>query len=472
MANPNYNYGIIGFAFGIVGLTGFIRTIFNSAHVKRISEGMDEGKCMGTYISLQTLVLIISLLLVFGGLMFWKHILERGFQSPTHEKVIYLMLIFVSLTQIGSIGVNTFIGKKEIVKTELLRFMDQSVPTIFIIFVAITGGKAIELAYTYITGGLLMALLAVYFLKDLKIKKPSLSSIKNYWEFGLPSFISRSVNTLGNKLDVVLVGLFWSSTNVGLYTAGRRLTLVVNGLAMAVSQVIFPTISEHHSNGDWKSIQNVVKVSTRYLTMLATPVIVFILFFPSEMVHIMLSDAALGAVPVIRILIINAFFVALINPISNVFGGINKPKLGAKISVFANIFNVTLNILLIPDSLFGVPLAGLKEVGAAIATLSATTISFIVKFKISKDIAGTKLPKGIIFHILSALIAGECIYGIHVFILPITRWFHLVSYSIGLLGIYLLILYLVGEFTKQDWHYFMDILNPKEILKDLKKGVK
>ncbi len=469
MTNSRYYYGMVSFAVWFVGLFAFISTVFDGAHVKRISEGRDEGECMGTYISLKTAATIVMVAVVFIGLLFWTQVLDRGFQSPLHETIIYIILLFFVIKQAGKVGVQTFVGKGMIAKAELLKFMDQTVPTIFIIFIVFTGGQAVELAFTYVAGALLMALLAVFLLKDIRIKKPNLKTIKSYWTFGLPSFMSSWVSNLGNKVDGVLIQLFWGSTNVTNYATGVKMAGIITGISMAVSQVMFPTISKHHANLDWNKIQEVVKKSSRYLSLFVSPVIVFILFFPTDMIHIMLKDSWLPAVPVVRILSINAFFMVYSTPFRNIFGGINKPKLGAKISIFGNTINVILNILLIPSSIFGVPLFGLKEVGAALATLTAGLIITFSSFIISKREADVFPNHKVVLHILAALIAGLTATILKIQVQPIVRFYHLIGYSLLVLGIYLGILYLINEFKKSDWDFIWDTIDIKQMWKYIKE---
>ncbi|HHH80248.1 MAG TPA: flippase, partial [Thermoplasmatales archaeon] len=44
-----WEYGVIGFAYGFVALFSVFGNLgFNAAHVKRVSEGKDLGKCVGT----------------------------------------------------------------------------------------------------------------------------------------------------------------------------------------------------------------------------------------------------------------------------------------------------------------------------------------------------------------------------------------------------------------------------------------
>ncbi len=464
MANPDFNYGIVQFALGTVALLGFIGTFFDGAHVKRLSgKEIEESKIMGTYISLKTLATLVTVLVIFGGIMFWKYVMGMGFESPTHETAVYIILGFFLLKSVGQIATQTFRAKKEIAKKELLGFMDKSVPTIFIIYVAVTGGEALELALTYVAGGALMALFAIFYLKDVKVTKPSMDSIRSYWNFALPGFFSKLVGRLGNKLDIVMVQLFWSSSNVGFYAAGRQLAMIVNGLVAGVGILIFPTISEYHAKADWDSLRKAVEGAARYTSLAISPVIVFLILFPEEIITIMISRDFLPAAPIVRILALNSFFILYFRPFKYVITGTDRPELAAKISIAGNIANVALNVILIPDSLFGVPLLGLKEVGAAIATLTAGVSICIAKFLVSKRLADVKFTWGTVYHIGAAIFSGLILYAWQWQVMPIARFFHLLFYGAAMIGIYTAILYLVGEFTKTEWDYIMESVNPKKM---------
>jgi len=469
MANPDFNYGIVQFAIGLVSMFGFLGGFFDSAHVKRCSGGeIEEDRCMGTFITLKSLAVFAMAVSLIGGLLFWQYVLGRGFQTPTHLTAVYIILGFFLLKSIGQIATQTFRARREIAKKELLGFMDQSVPTFFIIYVALTGGQAIELALTYVAGGAMMSILALFYLIDIKVRKPTWGSIKSYWDFSLPGFFSNIVGRLGNRLDIVMVQLFWSSSNVGFYAAGRQLAFIVNGLVAGVGTLIFPTISEYHANRDWKGLQKAVQGAAKYTSLVISPVIVFLILFPEEIITIMISRAFLPAAPVVRILAINSFFILYFKPYRYVISGTDRPELSAKISIAGNIANVALNVILIPDSLFGVPLFGLKEVGAAIATLTAMISISIAKYIVSKHIADVSFTWGTLYHIGAAILSGLILFIWEMQVMPITRFYHLFIYGFAMIGIYTAILYLVGEFTKKEWDYIMESINPKEMAKYVK----
>jgi len=469
MANPDFNYGVVQFAIGLISMFGFIGGFFDSAHVKRYSGGeIEKDRCMGTFITLKSLAVFVMAVSLIGGLLFWQYVLGMGFQTPTHLTAVYIILGFFLLKSIGQIASQTFRARREMAKRELLALMDRSMPTIFIIYVAYTGGQAIELALTYVAGGAMMALLAIFYLKNINVRRPTMESIKSYWNFALPGFFSKIVGKLGNRLDIVMVQLFWSSSNVGFYAAGRQLAMIVNGLVAGVSTLIFPTISEYHANGDWEALRKAVEGAARYTSLVILPVIVFLILFPKEIISIMISDAFLDAAPVVRILAINSFFLLYFKPFRYVIGGTNRPELSAKISIAGNIANVALNVILIPDSLFGFPLFGLKEVGAAIATLTAMISISLAKMAVSKRIADVSFTWGTLYHIGAAILSGLILYAWQWQVMPITRFYHLFIYGGAMIGIYTAILYLVGEFTKEEWNYIMESINPKKMAKYIK----
>jgi len=51
------DYGLIGFGMAYVGLFAFISDFgFNAAHVKRVSEGEDLEKCVGTFFVIKLVI--------------------------------------------------------------------------------------------------------------------------------------------------------------------------------------------------------------------------------------------------------------------------------------------------------------------------------------------------------------------------------------------------------------------------------
>ena len=106
-------YGIIGFAMGFVGLFTILTDLgFNSAHIKRVSEGKDIGTCIGTFLFSKLGFALLLVPVVVGVVVLWKSILGRGFESPAHELAIYIILGYYLINGIGKIFYFTYTVRK------------------------------------------------------------------------------------------------------------------------------------------------------------------------------------------------------------------------------------------------------------------------------------------------------------------------------------------------------------------------
>ena len=65
---------------------------------------------------------------------------------------------------------------------------------------------------------------------------------------------------------------------------------------------------------------------------------------------------------------------------------------------------------------------------------------------------------------IAGLIMAGILYYINLIFIEI-RYYHLILFSMIGLAIYLIILFVLREFNKQDLEFFLDILHPKEMLK-------
>ena len=57
--------------------------------------------------------------LVIGGIAIWKYVLHNEFFDATKETVIYVFLLYYIFSNLASIALQTFVGRKEIAKREV-----------------------------------------------------------------------------------------------------------------------------------------------------------------------------------------------------------------------------------------------------------------------------------------------------------------------------------------------------------------
>lgn len=465
-------YGIMAFAYSFVALfTIFAKLGFDQSHIKKVSEGKDLGKCIGTFIVTKTGLTFLMAILVIGSIFFWKFILGRGFESSTHETAVYLMIGYWVLHMLGMIFIGTFKAKKEIAKSELPLFFETLIRVAVTIYVALSGYGAIALVSAYIAGDVIFLLSALYFSRKYPLKKPTKAYIKDYSTFAFPLSIVVASLIIMKNTDRVLIQLFWSAADVGYYFAAFKLSAFINLFTMAIGSLLFPTYSALHSKKNIDGIRRLTYQSERYLSMIVFPMVFGMVILAEPTTRILLSEW-IPAIPILQILPFFVLFTALERPYQSQLMGMNHPHLARNRVIIMVCLNVILNLILIPKDIqsLNLTLFGLGAQGAAIATVCSYVVGLFYSRLVALKLTGVKGNPRIILHLIAAILMSGFLYWLNK-IFFIARWYHLIGFALIGFGFYLFILFIFKEFTKKDFHFFFDTLNIAKMLKYIKDEI-
>jgi O-antigen/teichoic acid export membrane protein len=472
------DYGIVAFAMGFVTLfTIFSDLGFNSAHIKRVSEGKKLGRCIGTFLSIRALLIIVSTVIIFASLFVWTNIIGRGFETPDHLAAIYIFIVYWLAQQIITSFSSTFQARKEMARTQIPFVINGIVRTAAIIYVALSGLGALALAWTYVAGELVQLAMVLLFFRKYPIEKPTREYLKNYSLFAFPLILVTASTVIMNNIDKVMIQLFWNAADVGYYFAAFRISNFITLFTGAIGILIFPTYSALHKAGRILKIKRLTFESERHLSLIVFPM-VFGLVVLAEPTAFILLSGWIPAVPMLQILPFMVLLLTLSIPYEAQFNGMNKPEINRNRILIMLVFNLILNFLLIPKDiqiLGGVKLFGLGATGAAIATVVSYAVSLIYTRIMSYRLTRSKGNKRIFLHALAAIIMAAIIYVLlynYDLIFWIARWYHLLLFAIIGLIIYLGILIVFKEFTKDDLLFYLDTLNIRKMAQYIKEEFK
>ena len=480
--------GVIGFAIAFLGLFGFIADLgFSQAHVKRISEGKDLGKCISTYTAVKLFLTTLMSAAIFAVILVWNVLFDGGFTDATTESVIIVFIIYSVFASFQQIPVSTFQARKEIAKRQITILSETivKVPLMIFVVVAVASSRwhpivqplqhfisthAIgSLAMTYVIGVAASFLIGMHLLKKYPRKKPDWRLFKSYFSFALPILFMSIIVVISTNVDKIMIGYYWTSIEVGYYFTVQQILQVILVFSSAIAIVLFPTLSEYHSNKDFSRINKTTQLAGRYISMITMPVAVVIIIFVNPVIKIMLSSAFLPATSVLVTITIYAFITGLMMPYTSLISGVNRPGVTAKIGLVMCTANIVLNYLFIPKwgilSSFGID----GPTGAAFATFLSTAIGLIGSCLAAKKLTGIKLLQNYIpHHILAGVVMAALLYYIRLSVSAI-YWYHLIAFAgLGLI-VYIGILFIFKEFKKEDLHFFLDIIRPKEMLNYIRK---
>ncbi|GAI22394.1 unnamed protein product, partial [marine sediment metagenome] len=130
--------GVIGFAMAFLGLFGFIADLgFSRAHVKRISEGKDLGRCMGTYTAVKLSLTTLMVAAIFIAIFIWKCMFNGRFVDATTESVVIVFIVYYIFANLQQIPLSTFQARKEIAKRQITIMTENVVKIPLMIFVVV-----------------------------------------------------------------------------------------------------------------------------------------------------------------------------------------------------------------------------------------------------------------------------------------------------------------------------------------------
>jgi O-antigen/teichoic acid export membrane protein len=469
-----WEYGVVGFAYGFVALFSLFGNLgFDAAHIKRVSEGKDLETCIATFAATKLVLASLTASVVISSIAIWKYLLEGGFETPFHETAVYILLAYFVLLTFTQAIITTFQAKKEIAKVELPYLLYTVVRVLATLVVAYYGFDVLALAYTYLFGEVFHFILALFFFRRYPIGRPSFALFKDYAKFAFPMAIASTSYIIMTNIDKVFIQFFWSAIQVGEYFAVFNLSRFLILFVSAVGLLLFPTISEYHARNNMEAVKNLVLKSERYLSMIVFPIIVIIVVLAEPVIHILLSDNYMPALPVLRILPFFVLILALSHPYSSKLQGINRPEIARNEIVIMVIVNVSLNLILIPRDIksLGIALAGLGAQGAAIATVVAYAVGLLYIRAIARKITGIRGNLRIILHAAAAGVMGMLLVYVCEIIL-IRRWYELMAIAGCGFALYFALLFVMREFKKEDFDFFRDTLNIKKMYQYIREEIK
>ncbi len=481
--------GIIGFSLSFIGLFSFITNLgYDSAHVKRVSEGRDLGTCLGTYISIKLILIAIMSASAFVGILLWRGF-SNGGNDPEKESVLFLILVYyIILTLVQMLG-HTFIARREIAKSQISNITEHVTKAPIVIAVAVMLPLGVSwLAGAYILGVLASFLVALLLIRGYPIDRPSREMFRSYTRFALPIFLVSMTAIISLNIDKVMLEIFWDTDHVGYYFGSQRIIDIVRNFSVSLGIVLFPTISYYAAKKRLKEIGKIVGMAERYLSMIIFPITMFIIILRNEIVEVILgpSFVEVGA-PVLAALAVFILIITLAKPYNVLIAGIDRPDISAKIGVAVAVTNILLNLFLIPNQILGIRTLGLGAFGAALATIFSHLLFLILYYNASHKLTGIRPSSRILLHLLAALIVGITLMGIKHLLDVGNIWTSIrlsgdlqLLYHLGLLvvlGLIVLIIYLailsaVKEFKRKDMRFFLDLLHPGKMGEYIKKELK
>lgn len=191
-------------------------------------------------------------------------------------------------------------------------------------------------------------------------------------KLSLPFWLTDISVSLMRRTDVMFIqALLKDYKQVGLYSAASRLSESVSVFLSITYIALFPLLTVAMNNGNLINAQKLLERSLRYCFILAVPLCIW-LGLNSEMVMTLIfSKEFISGSTVFALLVFSRVHITLLRIINQVNFALGNIWIILKFNLIGIIFNILLNILLIPK---------LGIIGLAIATIISMTIVYSMLF--------------------------------------------------------------------------------------------
>lgn len=191
----------------------------------------------------------------------------------------------------------------------------------------------------------------------------------------LPLALIGGLQVINQYLDILMVGLLRSDSEVGIFRVVAQGSMLVAFGLQAVSIVVSPDFARLHNQGDVDRLQHLVTQTARATFVLALPVVLIFIVFGEELL-IWVFGAAYGAgYTALVVLVIGQLINASMGTVGALLNMTGYERDTLRGVAVAAVTNIVLNVLLIPP--FGIE-------GAAVATALTLAVWNIILWRFAR----------------------------------------------------------------------------------------
>jgi O-antigen/teichoic acid export membrane protein len=150
------------------------------------------------------------------------------------------------------------------------------------------------------------------------------------------------------RIDVVILSLFKGAAEIGLYTVAYTMAETATIIPTMFMASLFPLISQMHENSRHSFADTCAK-SMKYMLYIGLPMAFTVTLWATPIVTIFYGSAFGGSAVALQIIIWSAaaMYVGII--LGSTFVSANLQRLSMKLTIGAVVFNIALNVLVIPQ---------------------------------------------------------------------------------------------------------------------------
>ncbi|QRV15793.1 flippase [Haloterrigena salifodinae] len=358
-------FGVVALAYTVVSTVGLFTTFGTKKGVPRLISG-DEPVSRQQQIILSAFVIVLPIsLITLCVLVLFPSVLNNLFGNVDIAPILPIFGLYLLTFPGAQILTGGLRGLEQASLTVLAQNGGRLFGLALFAVAVLVGVNTIGAVGYYVVTQLGIACLAAYFLYkrlfdgSTQFNLPQYKHVRQTFSFSWPLAISSSFLILMGNLDILMIGYFLESAQVGYYRAIQPLAMVVIIFLSSFVFLFMPIATKYYKRGSDDIVGELFSSTTKLVTIISFPVTLVFVLFANDVVVAFYGDAYTPAALTFTILVIGTYLRVFVGPNAAMIEAIGRTRVDLLSSVGGMLTNVVLNAVLIPR--YGIP-------GAAVAT--------------------------------------------------------------------------------------------------------
>jgi O-antigen/teichoic acid export membrane protein len=377
---------IIANLFGARGLGDYVLAItvlrlftlfsklgFDTTSIRFLATFSDQKKWSSIYHFRKQIIFILLFTSIFSSLAMYFFALPISELINANHRYIQLNSFFVLPLTFFILHYQSLRGIKRIADFSFFYRVSQVLFSIIFIIVLyqFTISKDVPI-YAYLLSVFVVFILSIisfrYWLKkkSLGIESAELEIIgyRKLFSISIPLMFAQSVQFIMAWTDKLMLGAMTTSSDVGVYHTAFKLSMFASIILMSINSIAAPKFAESYAKNDIIGLKKIAQQSTKMIFWGTLPLLIVFFLFPGFLLGLFGEEFKIA---VITFLIISCgrLVSSFSGPVGNILQMTGMQSIYAKILFFGSVFNIILNLWLIP--IYGIN-------GAAIASMISVII--------------------------------------------------------------------------------------------------
>ena len=167
-------------------------------------------------------------------------------------------------------------------------------------------------------------------------------NIRKMLRFSIPMVFSIFLGNLSRQIDILMLGLFVSATELGIYSPAVRIIMIAEFIYLLFNPIFNPVVAELCAKKDFLKLGNLLQVITRWTFTMSLPVFMILFFYPEAFLNLF-GHEYISASPVLRVLVAVHLCSSISSLPSSMIFMSGRSDITVKNNTLILVLNVTLN---------------------------------------------------------------------------------------------------------------------------------